>query len=40
MERQPYSKKSLGVIADLKKIYGMDWDVHASRGFEEPAPGQ
>ena len=33
----PYSKKSLGVIADLKKIYGMDWDVHASRGFEEPA---
>jgi hypothetical protein len=32
----PYGKKSLGVIADLKKIYGMDWDVHASRGFEEP----
>ena len=31
----PYSKKSLGVIADLKKIYGMEWDVHASRGFEE-----
>jgi hypothetical protein len=33
----PYSKKTLGVIADLKKIYGADWDVHASRGFEEPA---
>jgi hypothetical protein len=31
----PYSKKTLGVIADLKKIYEMDWDVHASRGFEE-----
>jgi hypothetical protein len=34
----PYSKKTLGVIADLKKIYGMEWDVHASRAFEEPEP--
>jgi hypothetical protein len=34
----PYSEKTLGVIADLKKIYGMNWDVHASRGFEEPEP--
>ena len=31
----PYSRKTLGAIADLKKIYGMDWDVHASRGFAE-----
>ena len=34
----PYSKKTLGVIADLKKIYEMDWDVHASRGFKEREP--
>jgi len=34
----PYSKKTLGVIGDLKKIYGMQWDVHASRGFEETEP--
>jgi hypothetical protein len=33
----PYSKRTLGVIADLKKIYDADWEVHASRGFEEPA---
>jgi len=32
----PYSKRTLGVIADIKKIYGMEWDVHASRGFEDP----
>jgi hypothetical protein len=31
----PYSKKSLSVIADLKRIYGLNYDVHASRGFEE-----
>jgi hypothetical protein len=34
----PYSKKTLGVIADLKQIYEMEWDVHASRGFEERHP--
>ena len=33
----PYSKRTLGVIADLKRIYDAEWDVHASRGFEEPA---
>jgi len=31
----PYSKKSLSVIADLKRIYGLNYDVHASRGFDE-----
>ena len=31
----PYCKKSLGVIADLQRIYGLDFDVHASRRFEE-----
>lgn len=33
-----HRQKTLGVIADLKKVYGMGWDVHASRGFEEPEP--
>jgi hypothetical protein len=33
----PYSKKSLSVIADLKKIYGLNYDVHASRRFDESA---
>ena len=32
----PYSKESLAVIADLSKIYGMDFDTHASRRFQEP----
>lgn len=31
----PYSKKTLGVITDLKRIYGMDFEVHASRRFDE-----
>lgn len=32
----PYSKESLTVIRDLRKIYGMDFDTHASRRFQEP----
>jgi hypothetical protein len=35
MSASPYSKESLAVIADLKRIYGMDFDTHASRRFEE-----
>ena len=31
----PYSKESLAVIASLKKMYGMDFDTHASRRFQE-----
>jgi hypothetical protein len=31
----PYSKRSLSVIADLKRIYGLNDEVHASRSFEE-----
>ncbi len=31
----PYSKKSFEVIRDLKKIYGMNYDVHANHGFRE-----
>ena len=35
----PYSKQSLSVIADLKRIYGLNYDVHASRSFEESSSG-
>jgi len=31
----PYSKQSLALIADLKAFYGMDFDSHASRRFQE-----
>lgn len=34
----PHGKRQLAAIADLKRVYGMDLDVHASRYFEpEPA---
>ena len=32
----PYSKNTLGVLADLKRIYGLEYDTHDSRRFEEP----
>lgn len=35
----PYSKESLAVIAGLRKIYGMDFDTHASRRFQDPDDG-
>lgn len=31
----PHSKRQLEVIADLKRIYGMDFDAHAGREFAE-----
>ena len=31
----PYSKKTLDVLADLKRIYGLDFDTHDSRRFDE-----
>jgi len=34
----PYSKKTLTVLDDLKRIYGLDFDTHASRRFEEVTP--
>ncbi|MGH7634601.1 MAG: hypothetical protein ACRENC_12780 [Gemmatimonadaceae bacterium] len=38
MAASPHSKRSLEVVADLKRIYGMDYDVHATRQFAEPEP--
>ncbi len=29
----PHSKRQLEVIADLKRIYGMDFDAHSGREF-------
>jgi hypothetical protein len=29
----PHSKAALAAITDLKRIYGMDYDAHASRRF-------
>ena len=31
----PHGKRALVAIADLKRIYGMEFDVHAPRGFAE-----
>ncbi len=33
----PHGKKSLAAVVDLKRIYGMDYDAHASYGFREKA---
>jgi hypothetical protein len=30
----PHGKKALAAIDDFKRIYGMDFDVHATRRFE------
>jgi hypothetical protein len=29
----PHSKRQLAAIADLKRVYDMDYDTHASRAF-------
>jgi len=31
----PHGKKALAAVADLKKVYGMDYDVHSAREFRE-----
>jgi hypothetical protein len=35
MAASPHGKKALEAIAGLKRIYGMDYDVHASHLFSE-----
>jgi hypothetical protein len=35
----PHGKKALGAISDLKRIYGMDFDVHALRRFNREGGG-
>ncbi|MEX2225095.1 MAG: hypothetical protein WEB52_01450 [Dehalococcoidia bacterium] len=31
----PHGKRALAAIGDLKRIYGMDFDMHAFRQFQE-----
>jgi hypothetical protein len=33
MSASPHGKKALAAIADLKRIYGMEYDTHATRRF-------
>ena len=35
----PHGKKSFAAIADLKRIYGMDYNARAGYGFREKAVG-
>jgi len=39
----PHGKRALAAIADLKRVYGMGYDVHAARRFpgenSQSAPG-
>ena len=37
MTASAHSKESLLAIADLKRIYGMDYDTHASYQFQDNA---
>lgn len=39
MAASPHSKRSLAAVADLKRIYGMDYDVHATRQFQSDGSG-
>ncbi len=32
----PHSKGALAAIVDLKRVYGMDYETHATRQFAEP----
>lgn len=32
----PHSRRALAAIADLKRVYGLDFDTHATRTFAEP----
>ncbi|MEO6397961.1 MAG: hypothetical protein ABIP13_05800 [Tepidiformaceae bacterium] len=33
----PHGKRALAAISDLKRVYGMEFDVHATYVFEESA---
>jgi hypothetical protein len=39
MAASPHSRRALAAISDLKRVYGMDFDSHSGRRFEEAAPG-
>lgn len=33
MSASPHGKRALDAISDLKKVYGFDYDTHATRAF-------
>ena len=35
----PHGKRALAAIADLKRVYGMEFDSHAARQFQEDGLG-
>ena len=35
----PHGKRALAAIAQLRAVYGLDYDVHASQRFDERASG-
>jgi len=37
MAASPHGKRALAAIADLKRVYGMDYDAHGAHGFDETA---
>ena len=37
MSASPHGKRALAAIADLKRVYGMDYDSHAAHRFSERA---
>jgi hypothetical protein len=37
MAASPHGQKALAAIDQLKRVYGMHYDVHSSRTFEEAA---
>ncbi len=39
MSASPHGKRALAAITDLKKIYGMEYDMHAFRKFQEHGDG-
>ena len=34
MAASPHGKRALAAVKDLKRVYGMDYDTHATRKFE------
>jgi len=37
MAASPHGKKALAAVSDLKRIYGMDYDMHRYRRFQDVA---
>jgi hypothetical protein len=37
MSASPHGKRALAAIADLKRVYGFDYDTHAPRSFAPDA---